>query len=66
MTLKRSISIEWDIDDVLEVRPNLTKLQACKVLAYVLRKHDANIGINWDVLECFSDMLFPDKSSENN
>ena len=58
MPLTEEISIKWNIDDVLSVRPNLTKIQASEVLEQLDRKHDANIGINWGVIEIVSDMLF--------
>jgi hypothetical protein len=60
MSLTKQISIKWHIDDVLSVRPNLTKVQASKVLEHLKRKHDANTGINWEVIEIVSDMLFPE------
>jgi hypothetical protein len=60
MSLTKQISIKWHIDDVLSVRPGLTQLQASQVLKHLKRKHDANIGINWDVIEIVSDFLFPD------
>jgi hypothetical protein len=60
MSIIKQISIKWRIDDVLSVRPNLTKSQASEVLQHLHRKHDANIGINWDVIEIVSDMLFPE------
>jgi hypothetical protein len=59
MSLTKQISIKWHIDDVQSVRPNLTQLQASQVLENLKRKHDANIGINWEVIEIVSDILFP-------
>jgi hypothetical protein len=60
MSLTEQISIKWHLDDVLSVRPNLTKIQASQVLEYLDRKHDANIGVNWEVIENVSDILFPE------
>jgi hypothetical protein len=60
MSFTKQISIKWHIDDVLSVRPNLTKLQASHVLEHLKQKHDANIGINWEVIEIVSDFLFPE------
>jgi hypothetical protein len=54
------ISISWHIDDVLEVRPDLMKAQARKVLAAVDDGHDATIGVDWDVLRFHADNLFPE------
>ncbi|MEO8964711.1 MAG: hypothetical protein ABI370_08570 [Gammaproteobacteria bacterium] len=58
MSLTKQISIKWHIDDVLSVRPDLTHLQASKVLEHLKRKHDADVGVNWEVIEAVSDMLF--------
>ncbi len=58
MSLTKKISITWGIDDVLSVRPHLTKFQASLVLEYIKKNHDASVGINWDVVEAVSDNLF--------
>jgi hypothetical protein len=54
-----TIEISWHIDDVKEVRPHLTDAQAREVLEQAKRQHDADIGINWDVLAIHADDLFP-------
>jgi hypothetical protein len=54
-----TIEISWHIDDVRAVRPNLTEAQAREVLAYAKHRHDADIGINWDILAIHADDLFP-------
>ena len=54
------ISIRWHIDDVKEVRPDLTDEQAREVLQQSRRQHDANIGINWEVLTIWAALLFPE------
>ena len=54
-----TIEISWHIDDVKEVRPHLTDAQAREVLEQAKRRHDADIGINWDVLAIHADDLFP-------
>lgn len=56
-----SISIEWCIDDVREVRPDLNDDQAFEVLEYVKDKHDATLGISWDTLEHAADYLYPEE-----
>jgi hypothetical protein len=53
------IILIWATADVLSIRPDLTEEQAAEVLAAADRRHDANIGINWDVLECHAEWLFP-------
>ena len=58
------ISIIWSVDDVLEVAPKLDREEAMEVLESVLHRHDANIGVNWDVLTHNAEWLFPDKMGE--
>jgi len=53
------IMIMWSVEDVLTVRPNLTRDQAREVLHMVKRKHDASIGVCWQTLEIHADWLFP-------
>lgn len=53
-----AIAIVWTIEDVQEVRPDLSKEECWRVLTEVHRNHDATIGINWDVLECVACELF--------
>lgn len=57
----RTISIVWGVEDVQEERPDLTDDQAWEVLQRVKRYHDANIGINWDVLRTTADIMFPEE-----
>ena len=53
------ISIIWSVEDVKLVRSDITDDQASIVLCYIRDNHDANIGINWDVItECAND-LYP-------
>ena len=53
---------EWNVEDVQQQRPDLNHEQACDVLEYVSRKFDANIGINWDVIDCAADYLYSETS----
>lgn len=62
---RRQIAVVWSVEDVLEVRPDLTPDQAWEVLEEARNDHDATIGINWDVLDCHADMLFGDASETN-
>ena len=52
---------EWNVDDVQQQRPDLNNEQACEVLEFISRKFDAEIGINWDVIDCAADYLFPEE-----
>ena len=47
----------WHIDDVFELAPYLSDDEARQVLAHVDETHDANVGINWDVLEAAIEYL---------
>ena len=54
------IAIVWSVADVLEVRPDLTEDQAYEVLQLTKDKHDATIGINWDVLAVHAEWEYPE------
>ena len=56
------IAISWHIDDVREIRPDLTDEQCREVLQQAERRHDASVGINWEVLAIHADDLFPKES----
>ena len=60
----RQIAIIWDIDDVQSIRPDLDDDEAMQVLSAVDNKHDATIGVNWDVLEFWADELYPQEDEE--
>lgn len=60
MSVIKSISIKWHIDDVLSVRPDLSSFQAAIVLQRLKKNHNADVGINWEVIEIVSDILFPE------
>ena len=55
---RRQIAAIWCIEDVQEVRPDLTGDQAWEVLQEAERKHDAMMGISWDTLEILAEDLF--------
>jgi hypothetical protein len=55
---RRAIAVIWCIEDVLEVRPDLSHEQCWEVLRETRRHHDAGIGINWDVLHCHARWFF--------
>jgi len=55
-----SIAIIWQIDDVQMQRPDLDAEQCREVLASIRRHHDANIGINWDVIDCAAHHCYPE------
>lgn len=54
------VAVFWHTSDVQE-RYELTTEQARQVLHQISgRKHDANVGINWDVIDAAVLTLFPD------
>lgn len=55
--LPDKISISWGIEDVKSVAEDLTDEECRGVLYLAKRRHDANIGINWDVLSDFADLI---------
>jgi hypothetical protein len=59
--LSDTITLTWHIDDVKEVRPDLTKRQCREVLARCKTGHDANLGVNWDVVGIWAEELYPEK-----
>jgi hypothetical protein len=55
----------WHVDDVLNQRPDLTEDQACDVLDRLADNFDANIGINWEVIDSCAEYLFPKETAED-
>jgi hypothetical protein len=41
----------WHTDDVLSLNPELSQDHARLVLTMAIDNHDANVGINWEVLQ---------------
>ena len=50
----------WHAEDVQALRPDLTFEQSMEVLERCMDRHDAEIGINWNVIRIHADDLFPD------
>jgi len=57
------IAIIWSVEDVLSIREDLTPEQALEVLEQAEHKHDASIGINWDVLGYIADWMYSEESA---
>ena len=55
------IRIEWHIYDVRSMCPILTNDEAREVLEYLEHRHDAGIGINWDVIGIAIESVFEEK-----
>jgi len=56
---KDTISLEWTTDDVKEQvkskgQENALTTDECRfVLSMMLDKHDATVGVNWDVMDVY-------------
>ena len=54
---------EWHTDDVLNQRPDLDVDQASEIMEFIAHKFDANIGINWDVIDSAAHHLYPEEKT---
>jgi hypothetical protein len=52
--------IKWNVEDVLNVRPDLNEEEAKEVLCALANDFDANIGVNWAVIEIMAEEEFPE------
>jgi hypothetical protein len=57
---RKQIAAVWSVEDVQQVRPDLTDEQAWEVLQEVDRARNAEFGINWQTLELAAEDLFGD------
>ncbi len=55
---RKQIALIWSIEDVQQVRHDLTDEQAWEVLQQVKNDHDATLGVTWDTLEWAAKDLF--------
>ena len=53
--LPDEITISWHFTDVQEVDETLTNDEARQILQLIKRKHDANIGVNWETIDAWID-----------
>lgn len=53
----------WHTDDVLSLNPGLDRDSARLVLRMAVDGHDANIGINWEVIESYISQVLDMKSA---
>ena len=52
------IAMLWTVEDIHGLRPDLTDEQAMNVLITTSENHDANVGVNWDVLHHWATDLY--------
>lgn len=55
------IAIIWSVEDIKTQCPWLSDEDAYEVLCRLDHKHDATIGINWDVIDVTATLMFGDK-----
>mgnify|MGYP001200117413 FL=1 len=53
------IAIVWSAEDVKQECGWLTDDQACDVLNAIEHRHDACIGINWEVIHYTAEWMYP-------
>ena len=57
---RKMVAVVWCIEDVQDVRPDLTEEQAWEVLRCCRQRHDCNFGFNWEFIEMVADDRYPD------
>lgn len=57
---RKVVAVEWGIEDVQSVRPDLDDDQSWQVLVMAYENHNAEIGLNWDSFKYWADDLFPE------
>jgi hypothetical protein len=64
----RQIKLVWSTDDVLikadEMNIDLTECDADTILETLEQKHDASIGICWDVIGCYIEQFEHDRKQK--
>ena len=53
----------WNIEDIKHQDNSLTDEQCLDVMRYIIKTHDACIGINWDVIDCAIGIIKGEKNS---
>jgi len=59
--LSDEITISWHFTDIQEVDDTLTNDEAREILQLIKNGHDANIGINWEVIDSYIDFFRANK-----
>jgi hypothetical protein len=55
------ITITWDVKDVMQICPSLSRSESESVLQFVEDNHDGNEGVTWNVIKSAARELFPDR-----
>jgi hypothetical protein len=65
--LATEISISWSIEDVLwrakDTKVRITRKEASEVLGLMKKKHDALIGINWEVIDIWIEYVINERKN---
>ena len=61
-TVENKISLVWSVEDVLSVWGSLSEEQAKQVLDRVKQCHDANLGVNWEVISITAQEMLPQET----
>lgn len=56
--------LQWFVEDIAEIRPDLSRAEACLVLAEVVIQHDYINGVSWNTVEGIADDLYPAPEAE--
>lgn len=62
--LPDEITITWTVEDIKDrdhERDELTRNDCREILDILLRHHDANIGINWEIIDLEIDNFYTEK-----
>lgn len=58
------INTKWHIDDIKVRNDTLTSDEAREIARIMERRHDAEVGINWDAIDAHIDMYLADKDDK--
>lgn len=53
------INISWSIEDILNVRSDLSIDQCKEILNLIKKQHDATVGITWECISDIAEYLYP-------
>ncbi|HWB10545.1 MAG TPA: hypothetical protein VG826_15050 [Pirellulales bacterium] len=63
LAARRQVAVVWNIEDVQQLRPDLSDDQAWEVLEQAYDVHDCEWGFTWTHLETVADDMFPKPST---
>ncbi|WP_317897144.1 hypothetical protein [Aurantibacillus circumpalustris] len=56
----------WALEDIItraeeQERPKISKKQAKEIMLMMARSHDANVGVNWEFIDCITEIYLDGK-----